>query len=149
MAISLAGIMVLVTGFFDALDGALARLTEKVTPRGGFLDSVLDRYSDAIIVVAIVYSGLCNIVWGIVALAGFLLVSYSRARVEAYGIKRFAVGFADRPLRLLLLATAFFMENWLPRIMNYVIIALAILTHLTVLQRGILAKDVLSKTSSK
>jgi archaetidylinositol phosphate synthase len=141
---NLAGAMILVTGLFDALDGALARLTNKVTVWGGFLDSVLDRYSDAIIMLAIIFAGLCSIVWGFVALIGSLLVSYSRARVEAFGVKRFVVGFAERPVRLLLIALSFFLENWYPRIMNYAVIALAILTHLTVLERSILAKDALS-----
>ncbi|WXG42771.1 MAG: archaetidylinositol phosphate synthase [Promethearchaeati archaeon SRVP18_Atabeyarchaeia-1] len=144
---NLAGIMILITGLFDALDGALARLTDKITARGGFLDSVLDRYSDAIIMIAIIFAGLCNVVWGFVALIGSLLVSYSKARVEAFGVKHFVVGFAERPVRLLMIALAFFLENWYPKTLNYAIIALAILTHLTVLQRSIMAKDVLSGRS--
>ena len=143
----LAGVVIIVTGFFDALDGALARLTNRVTVWGGFLDSVLDRYSDAIIMLAIIYAGLCSIVWGFVALVGSLLVSYSRARVEAFGVKRYVVGFAERPVRLLLIALSFLLENWYPRIINYAVIALAILTHLTVLERSILAKDALSENA--
>jgi archaetidylinositol phosphate synthase len=143
---ALAGIMIIAAGFFDALDGALARLTDRVTPRGGFLDSVLDRYSDAIIVLAIICAGLCGIVWGFVALIGSLLVSYSRARVEAFGVKRYVVGFAERPVRLLIIAVSFFLEYWYPSILNYAVIALAILTHLTVLERSILAKNVLYET---
>jgi phosphatidylglycerophosphate synthase len=146
---SLAGAIVIVAGLFDVLDGALARLTDRVTVRGGFIDSVLDRYSDAIIMITIIYAGLCNIVWGFVALIGSLLVSYSRARVEAFGVKRFVVGFAERPVRLLLIAFSFFLENWFPKILNYTIIALAILTHLTVLQRSILAKDALSEVDQE
>jgi archaetidylinositol phosphate synthase len=146
---NLAGAMIIVTGLFDALDGALARLTNRVTVWGGFLDSVLDRYSDAIIMLAIIYAGLCNIVWGFVALIGTLLVSYSRARVEAFGVKRFVVGFAERPVRLLLIAFSFFLENWYPKILNYAVITLAILTHLTVLERSILAKDALSGTAQQ
>jgi phosphatidylglycerophosphate synthase len=146
---NLAGIMVIVAGLFDALDGALARLTNRVTVRGGFLDSVLDRYSDAIIMLAIIYAGLCSVVWGFVALIGSLLVSYSRARVEAFGVKHFVVGFAERPVRLLLIALAFFLENRYPRTLNYAVIVLAILTHLTVLERSILAKDAISGKSQQ
>nr|MDO8099264.1 CDP-alcohol phosphatidyltransferase family protein [Candidatus Njordarchaeota archaeon] len=142
----MACIMVFVTGFFDALDGAYARMINRVTPRGGFLDSVLDRYSDAIIMVAIIYAGLCSVVWGIIALIGSLLVSYTRARVEAFGVvKRFVVGFAERPVRLLLIGSALLLENWFPRTINYVVIALAILTHITVLQRSVYARDLLSE----
>ncbi|WXG45411.1 MAG: CDP-alcohol phosphatidyltransferase family protein [Candidatus Atabeyarchaeum deiterrae] len=140
----LAGILVFAAGFCDVLDGALARMTNRVTALGGFIDSVLDRYSDAIILLAMVFAGLCNVVWGFIALVGSLLVSYSRARVEAYGVKHFVVGFAERPIRLLLLGFALLLESWFPRTVNYSVIALAILTHLTVLQRAISAKDVLT-----
>jgi archaetidylinositol phosphate synthase len=144
---TMATMIVLVAGFFDALDGAYARATGRVTELGGFVDSVLDRYSDAIIIVTVISVGLCNVVWGAVALVGSLLVSYSRARAEAYGVKHFLVGFAERPLRLLLIALALLLQNWYPNIVNYVIIALAIMTHLTVLQRAIYAKDVLSENA--
>lgn len=144
LSYTLSCIMVFVTGFFDALDGAYARMINRVTARGGFIDSVLDRYSDAIIIIAIIYAGLCSVVWGIIALVGSLLVSYTRARVEAFGVvKRFVVGFAERPIRLLLIGSALLLENWFPRTINCVVIVLAILTHLTVLQRATLAKDVL------
>jgi phosphatidylglycerophosphate synthase len=147
---TMACIMVLVTGFFDALDGAYARMINKVTVRGGFIDSVLDRYSDAIIMVAIIYAGLCSVVWGVITLVGSLLVSYTRARVEAFGaVKKFAVGFAERPVRLLLIGSSLLLENWFPRTVNYVIIALAILTSLTVLQRSVAAKDLLSGSSEQ
>jgi archaetidylinositol phosphate synthase len=150
LSYTMACIMVLVTGFFDALDGAYARMINKVTVRGGFMDSVLDRYSDAIIMVAIIYAGLCNVVWGVIALVGSLLVSYTRARVEAFGVvKRFVVGFAERPVRLLLIGSALLIENWLPKTVNYVVIALAILTSLTVLQRSVVAKDLLSGSTEK
>jgi archaetidylinositol phosphate synthase len=146
---AIATIVVLIAGFFDALDGAYARATNRVTELGGFIDSVLDRYSDAVIIVTIIFAGLCNVVWGGVALVGSLLVSYSRARAEAYGVKHFLVGFAERPLRLLLIAIALLLQNWYPNIVNYMIIILAIMTHLTVLQRAIYAKDVLSKNFSR
>jgi archaetidylinositol phosphate synthase len=146
---TIATIIILVTGFFDALDGAYARTINRVTERGGFIDSVLDRYSDVIIIVTIIYAGLCNVVWGVIALIGCLLVSYSRARAEAYGVKHFLVGFAERPVRLLLIASALLLENWYPKTVNYMIIALAIMTHLTVLQRAIYAKDILSKNTEQ
>jgi phosphatidylglycerophosphate synthase len=146
---TMATVIVLVAGFFDALDGAYARATNRVTELGGFVDSVLDRYSDAIIMVTIIFAGLCNVVWGVIALVGFLLVSYSRARAEAYGIKHFLVGFAERPLRLVLIALGLLLQNWFPMVVNYMVIALAVMTHLTVLQRAIYAKDVLSKDSER
>jgi hypothetical protein len=55
------------------------------------------------------------------------------------------VGFAERPVRLLMLAAALLLEGYFPKTLNYMIIALAIMTHLTVLQRAIYAKDVLEE----
>jgi archaetidylinositol phosphate synthase len=101
------------------------------------------------ILVTIIYAGLCNVVWGVIALIGCLLVSYSRARAEAYGVKHFLVGFAERPVRLLLIASALLLENWYPKTVNYMIIALAIMTHLTVLQRTVYARDILSKNTEQ
>jgi len=144
---TIATVIVLIAGFFDALDGAYARATNRVTELGGFVDSVLDRYSDAIIMVTIIFAGLCNVVWGMIALVGSLLVSYSRARAESYGVKHFLVGFAERPFRLVLIALSLLLQNWFPLIVNYMVIALAVMTHLTVLQRAIYAKDVLSDDS--
>jgi hypothetical protein len=59
------------------------------------------------------------------------------------------VGFAERPVRLLLIASALLLENWYPKTVNYMIIALAIMTHLTVLQRTVYARDILSKNTEQ
>jgi len=79
----LAAVLLLLSGFCDALDGILARLYHETTPFGGFLDSLLDRYADATVYAGIIISELCNPLWGLTALIGSLLVSYTRARAEA------------------------------------------------------------------
>ena len=81
----------LTSGLFDALDGAIARTYGEVTKFGGFFDSLLDRYADAVVLCGIMLGGLTELYWGLAALIGSLLVSYSRARAEAAGIKM-AVG---------------------------------------------------------
>ena len=134
-----APILLLISGFCDALDGALARIYGETTTFGGFLDSLLDRYADSAVYIGIILGELCNITWGLVALIGSLLVSYSRARSEAVGIKMESIGLAERAERMIILAvtsiTAFF---WQPETaMNAGIILLALLSHLTVLQRGL------------
>ena len=140
----LATVLLLASGFCDTLDGIIARTFQQVTVFGGFFDSVLDRYADAIVFSAIIIAGLCNRAWGTVwgpvwalaALAGSLLVSYSRARAEAAGIKMESVGFAERAERMLILAAvsviAFF---WLPAL-GYGIALLAVLSNFTVIQRA-------------
>ncbi len=135
----LATVLLLLSGFCDALDGILARLYHETTPFGGFLDSLLDRYADTAVYVAIIISGLCDLPWGLAALIGSLLVSYTRARAEATGIKMESIGLAERAERIIILAistvTAAF---WQPKTtMNAGIILLAILSNLTVLQRSL------------
>ena len=83
-----AGFVVLISGFFDMLDGALARSTGKITRFGGILDSTIDRMSESALLLGVLYvyaSG--NSVPGVVlvglALVGSLLVSYIRSRAEA------------------------------------------------------------------
>jgi len=136
----LATALLLASGFCDALDGVIARLYQQATPFGGFLDSLLDRYADTTIYASMIISGLCDRLWGLIALIGSLLVSYSRARAEATGVRMEAVGIAERAERIIIIAIASAIAAfWQPAttIMNAAIISLAILTNLTVLQRAV------------
>ncbi len=133
----IAPILLLTSGYCDALDGALARLHEKTTTLGGFLDSLLDRYADAIILSGIILGELCLPFWGLITLIGSLLVSYARARAEAAGVKMEAVGIAERAERLLILAIASFLSVIWLETLNWAVIILAFLTNLTVLQRAV------------
>ena len=127
--------LLLVSGFCDALDGAIARLYGETTTFGGFLDSLLDRYADAVVFLGIIIGGLCDLFWGLMALVGSLLVSYARARAEATGVKMEAVGVAERAERLIILTIASFLGIVWLETLNFGIILLAILSNLTVLQR--------------
>jgi archaetidylinositol phosphate synthase len=111
------------------------------------LDSVLDRYADAAVYVAITISGLCDALSGILALTGSLLVSYSRARAEAANVKMESVGIAERAERMTILVLATVIAIfWQPtKIIEAAIILLAIITNLTVAQRGIYAYEKLKK----
>lgn len=135
----LATVLLLLSGFCDALDGISARLYHETTPFGGFLDSLLDRYADAIVYAGIIISGLCDALWGLTALVGSLLVSYTRARAEVTGIKMESIGLAERAERIIILATATVTAAfWQPKTaMNVGIILLAVLSNLTVLQRSL------------
>jgi len=135
----LATIMLLLSGFCDALDGITARLYQQATMFGGFLDSLLDRYADAMVYAGIIIGGLCDPLWGLIALTGSLLVSYSRARAEATGVKMESVGLAERAERMIILAIASIAAIfWLPAL-YWSIILLAALSNLTVLQRAFYA----------
>jgi len=133
----IASIVFLFSGLCDALDGIVARLYGKTTIFGGFLDSLLDRYADVFILVAIITSGLCDAFWGSVTLGGSLLVSYVRARAEAAGTKMETVGLAERAERILILAAASFVAFFWLNALYWSVIILAVLTNFTVLQRTI------------
>jgi len=151
-----AVILLLSSGFCDTLDGIVARTFQQTTVFGGFFDSVLDRYADAIVYAAIIVSGLSNVVWGSVwgvfwglaTLSGSMMVSYTRARAEAAGIKMESVGFAERAERMLILAVvsiiAFF---WLPAL-GCGIAVLAVLSNFTVIQRALYVYKTLKKKAA-
>ena len=120
-----AGFLVLIAGFFDILDGALARRIEQVTPFGAVLDSTLDRLSEAVLLLAIlvVYSGAPLVVLLVfLALLGSLLVSYIRARAEAAGLGC-QVGLFTRAERVSVLALGLLLSH----IANALVIALAVI----------------------
>jgi len=131
-----AGTLLLLSGFLDAIDGTLARATGKVTRFGGFFDSVCDRYSDAIVLASVIFSGLCDPFWGFAALIGSMMVSYSRSRAEAAGVKMAGVGLAERAERMIFLALAIYAATIDLTYLNYGIIILALLANFTVLQRS-------------
>jgi archaetidylinositol phosphate synthase len=133
----LAPILMLISGLFDALDGVIARVHGEATTFGGFFDSLLDRYADAVIICGIILGGLTELSWGLAALIGSLLVSYARARAEAAGVKMESVGLAERAERIVILALASFISYFWLDALNWAILALAILANLTVIQRAI------------
>lgn len=99
------GLLVLVAGFVDLLDGAVARLGGKVTPFGAVLDSVLDRLSEAAVLLGlVVHFGGSSLVYLIYAvLVGSFLVSYIRARGEGLGLVM-ETGLFTRGERVVVLA---------------------------------------------
>jgi len=122
----IAGFVVLIAGFFDMLDGALARRTNQTTRFGAVLDSTLDRLSEAVLLLGILvhYAGeqsLIGILLVSVALIGSLLVSYIRARAEALGFEC-QVGLFTRTERVIILVLGLLLNQ----IDNALIIALAI-----------------------
>ena len=102
-----AGLLLIVAGLFDLFDGSLARASGQVTPFGAFLDSVIDRYSDCVVMLAIVvfFARTPNSRGALVAMAGLLgsvMVSYTKARAESIGVDC-SIGMMERPERLICL----------------------------------------------
>ena len=100
----IASIMLLISGFFDIVDGSVARVMKKTTTRGAFLDSNFDKVSETIIFIAIAIGGLSNPILAMIALSTSILVSYLRARAESLGIELKGIGVGERAERLLILA---------------------------------------------
>ncbi len=129
-----AGGMVFLAGLFDMLDGRVARLSNRVTPFGGFFDSVLDRYSDLCLMIGLlVFYGRINRFWYVTLVAlvmiGSVMVSYTRARAENL-ISTCKVGFLERPERMVLILIGAFFDRMAP-----VLWIIAVLSTLTVIHR--------------
>lgn len=133
--LAIAGALLVLSGFIDMIDGAVARNHSSSTKFGGVLDSTSDRIADAIILIGIIYGGFVNWLWGILALHASLSVSYVRARAEAEGISC-NVGIAERAERMvILIAGAFLSYIFNFNFLNYAVILVMLLGYLTVLQR--------------
>lgn len=118
----------------DALDGALARATNRESKFGAFLDSVLDRFAEAALLIGLAVlflqrGDLISVIVTFAAMVGSFMVSYTRARAEGLGVEC-KVGLFSRLGRFLLLAIGLILN--LPVITVWL---LAILSLLTALQR--------------
>ena len=129
-----AGAAVFVVGFFDLVDGAVARATRRVTQFGAFFDSVVDRYSDvALFFGLLVYyaraSRFFYVVLVAVVITGSVMVSYARARAESL-IGSCRVGFMERPERLVLVILGAVFNRMAPALW-----VIAVMSNITVIQR--------------
>jgi archaetidylinositol phosphate synthase len=106
-------VAIFLAGLFDVLDGEVARATGRASVRGDFLDHVLDRYADVILVVGIALSGYVNPLLALFALVSLLLTSYMGTQAQAVGQGRLYGGLLSRADRLIVLVAATFLEfDW-------------------------------------
>ena len=98
------GLLLLISGFFDVVDGSVARVTKKTSKKGAFLDSSFDKISEVVIFAGIAFGNLAEPLWCLGALGMSLLVSYSRARAETLGVELKGIGIGERAERMLILA---------------------------------------------
>jgi CDP-diacylglycerol---glycerol-3-phosphate 3-phosphatidyltransferase len=129
-----AGLVVLFGGIFDMVDGEVARQTGRVTTFGAFFDSVIDRYSDMVLLLGLVlwYAKLDRIFYAflvVMSLIGMIMTSYTRARAESL-IPSCKVGFLERPERIVLLII-----GCLSNRMGAAMWVMAALTNWTVISR--------------
>jgi len=130
----LAGLAIILSGLFDLFDGVIARKLGKVTALGAFLDSVLDRYSDLLLLISLTIHYLRKEDPDLVILTSFvsmgtILIPYVRAKAEALQVPC-TIGLMERAERIILLSIGALFQ-W----MEPILWILAVLTHFTVLQR--------------
>jgi CDP-diacylglycerol---glycerol-3-phosphate 3-phosphatidyltransferase len=129
-----AGLVIIASGFFDLVDGRVARATNRVTRFGGFFDSVIDRYSDAsqffgLLVFYARGERFAYVVLTAFVMVSAIMVSYTRARAESL-IGSCRVGFLERPERLVLVILGALFNRMAP-----VLWLIAILSTITVIHR--------------
>ena len=151
------GLLLALTFAFDALDGALARVTGRASRFGGYLDAVVDRYQEIVVFLVIAW---VNDYWGpaMLALTGSLLISYLKARA-AIEVPIDNVKWPDlmeRLERIVFLCLALVLDPllqiWLeitPGPLYYLLILLAILTHATAIQRFFRARRMIESHTEK
>jgi len=128
------GVLLILAGLCDFFDGSLARASGQVSTFGAFLDSVIDRYSDLVVLLGIVvlYAHMSQMRGAIVAMAGLIgsmMVSYTKARAESIGV-RCTVGMMERPERMICLIAGALLDLLEPALW-----VLAVLANLTAVQR--------------
>jgi len=153
--------VVLISGYFDALDGKVAKLAGKASRKGDYLDHVFDRYADIFMIGGVAVSSWCNPYLGMLALIGVLLTSYMGTQAQAVGAPRLYAGLLGRADRVIL-STLFPIIQYVGVVLGYpaleigdfsiywmeiMMIWFAVVGNLTAIQRGIITWKNLSKES--
>lgn len=125
------GILLLISGFFDVVDGQVARITKKTSKKGAFVDSVFDKIAEVAIFLGILIGGFAEPYLVFLAITLSLLVSYTRSRAESLGIKLQGIGIGERAERLLVIAII----GMIPGLMQYAVIIVIIIAGVTFIQR--------------
>lgn len=129
----LGGILLLVSGFLDIVDGQVARVTGKTSKKGAFLDSVFDKIAEVAIFLGVLIGEYSQGYIVLLAIGLSLLVSYTRARAESLGVQLQGIGIGERAERLLVIAIVGMIG-----FLNYAVIIVAIIAGITFVQRIII-----------
>lgn len=151
---ALGALLLIFAAAFDAVDGSLARLQNRVSKFGGFLDSTLDRYADGVLMLALAWRGIelgdrWLIVTAIAALIGSFLVSYTRARAEGLGLE-LKEGWFTRLERILVLILGLLSTLLIGTWGLLLALALiAVLSNITAVQRILVTRAKLAASENK
>ena len=134
----IGGVLLLVSGFFDMIDGQVARITGKTSKKGSYFDSMFDKIAETAIFLGILVGGYAEPYLVLLAITLSLLVSYARAKSDALNIKLQGVGIGERAERLLVIAIIGIIGYMEPAVLIVVVIA-----GITLIQRMIVtAKNI-------
>lgn len=137
----IGGILLLVSGFFDMVDGQVARVTGKTSVKGSYLDSMFDKIAEVVIFLGILVGGYAEPYLVLLAITLSLLVSYARAKSDAINIKLQGIGIGERAERLLAIAVIGIIG-----FMEYAVIIVVIIAGITLIQRmAVTAKSIQEK----
>ena len=125
----IGGILLLVSGFFDMVDGQVARVTGKTSKKGEYLDSMFDKISEVAIFLGILVGGYAEPYLVLLAITLSLLVSYARAKSDLINIKLQGIGIGERAERLLVIAIIGIIG-----FMDYAVIIVVIIAGITLIQ---------------
>jgi len=131
-SINLYILFIILSSLMDSLDGYVARLMNKVSARGAFLDSTIDRVTDAVFIYSLTYIGF-NHVEVLFLLVVSYLISYIRARSESLGLSIEGVGLIERSERVIFILAIFItrlINELISRVLFYILLILSILTLL-------------------
>ncbi len=128
----IGGTLLLISGFFDIVDGQVARVTGKTSKKGAFLDSIFDKIAEVAIFLGILIGNYSEGYLVLLAITLSLLVSYTRARAESLGVQLQGIGIGERAERLLVIAIigmagAVFL--------NYAVMIVIVIAGITLIQR--------------
>lgn len=144
----LAAFFFAIASFLDFVDGSVARVTGRVTKFGAYLDTIVDRYIELIIILGIFFIPLPQIflptnLWLLLYVFGSTMTTYAKAAAKEKDIVRteLAGGTLERAERLIILFFAILGAHFSPKILSAALIALAIGTNLTAIQRILKAKN--------
>jgi archaetidylinositol phosphate synthase len=137
-----AAAFLIISAFIDFIDGSVARVMGKVTKLGAYLDTIMDRYVEAIILVGLLFVGLpdfylSSTVWIFLFLLGSMMTTYTKAAAKEKELsdKEITGGLLERGERLIILFVGILLAYFRLSYLTYIIVALAVLTNITALQR--------------
>jgi len=128
----IGGVLLLVSGFFDMVDGQVARVTGKASKKGSYLDSMFDKIAEVAIFLGILVGGYAEPYLVFLAITLSLLVSYARAKSDIINVKLQGIGIGERAERLLVIAIIGIIG-----FMDYAVIIVVIIAGITLIQRMI------------